>query len=150
MKILILNGPNLNMLGMREKSLYGSFTYSELSEAIERKCLESGASSELFQSNHEGDLIERIHNIDYDAIVINAGALTHYSYSLRDALELFKGIKIEVHISNIFAREEFRSKSVISPVCSGTIAGLGLNGYLLAIEYAVSHLKSLTDREATE
>ena len=113
------------------KVLYGSFTYSELSEAIERKCLESGASSELFQSNHEGDLIERIHNIDYDAIVINAGALTHYSYSLRDALELFRGIKIEVHISNIFARERVRSKSVISPVCSGTIAGLGLNGYLL-------------------
>jgi len=150
MKILILNGPNLNMLGMREKSVYGDFTYSKLCEAVERKCVESGASSEFFQSNHEGELVDRVHTIDYDAVVINAGALTHYSYSIRDALELFRGLKIEVHISNIFAREEFRSKSVISPVCTGTIAGLGLHGYLLAIEYAVSHFDPLADREATK
>ena len=150
MKILVLNGPNLNMLGSREKSIYGGFTYDELREAIERKCLEKGAVADLFQSNHEGDLVDRIQRIDYDAVIINAGALTHYSYSLRDALELFKGLKIEVHISNIFAREKFRSRSVISPVCKGTIAGLGLQGYLLAIEYAVSNLHSSADWEAVE
>jgi 3-dehydroquinate dehydratase-2 len=137
MKVLIMNGPNLNMLGKRDSSVYGDQSYDDLCNVLTNFCETAGIDCELFHSNHEGDLVDRIQRLDFDAVVINPGALTHYSYSLRDALEIFSGPKIEVHISNISAREAFRNKSVISPVCTGTIAGLGIKGYILAIEYLV-------------
>jgi 3-dehydroquinate dehydratase-2 len=135
MKILVINGPNLSMLGKRKSDIYGVLSYQDLIDIIKARALGLGVECEFFQSNHEGELIDRIHGLDFDALVINPGALTHYSYALRDALEIFTGPKVEVHISNIHAREAFRNRSVVSPVCTGTIAGLGFTGYLLAIEF---------------
>ncbi len=135
-KILVLLGPNLNMVGIREKGIYGT----ETSESIEiqiRECAEkNGFTADVFQSNHEGDLIDKIHAAReyYNGVVINAGALTHYSYALRDAIASVKIPFIEVHMSNIHAREEFRHTSVIAPVCAGQIAGFGKNSYFLAIQ----------------
>ncbi|SSC14095.1 3-dehydroquinate dehydratase [Mesotoga infera] len=135
MKILVINGPNLNMLGKRKSDIYGVLSYEDLVEIIKFRAQDLGIECEFFQSNYEGELIDRIHGLDFDALVINPGALTHYSYALRDALEIFTGPKVEVHISNIHAREAFRNRSVVSSVCTGTIAGLGFTGYLLAIEF---------------
>lgn len=135
-KILVLLGPNLNMVGVREKGIYGT----ETSESIEIQIMEcaekNGFTADVFQSNHEGDLIDKIHAAReyYNGVVINAGALTHYSYALRDAIASVKIPFIEVHMSNIHAREEFRHTSVIAPVCAGQIAGLGKNSYFLAIQ----------------
>ena len=135
MKILILNGPNLNMTGVRKKNVYGAQTLDDINAELKAYGEEKGASMSFFQSNHEGDLIDKIHSAkgNFDGVVINAGALTHYSYALRDAIACVKIPFVEVHMSNIHAREEFRHTSVIAPVCVGQIAGFGKNSYFLAI-----------------
>ena len=134
-KILVILGPNLNMVGVREKGIYGEETSQSISEQIKAFANEQGFSVEIYQSNHEGDLIDKIHAAreNFDGAVINAGALTHYSYALRDAIACVKIPFVEVHMSNIHAREEFRHTSVIAPVCAGQIAGFGKNSYFLAI-----------------
>jgi 3-dehydroquinate dehydratase II len=137
MKILVINGPNLNFLGIREKGVYGTKDFNYLLNILEEKAKESGIVIEAFQSNHEGEIVDRIQKAYYDqtdAIIINPGAFTHYSYAIRDALACVTMPIIEVHISNIHQREEFRHNSVTAPVCSGQIAGLGLQGYLLAVD----------------
>lgn len=134
-KILVLLGPNLNMVGVREKGIYGEESSESIEIQIRKYADEKGLSAEVFQSNHEGDLIEKIHSSkgNFDGVIINAGALTHYSYALRDAIACVKIPFIEVHMSNIHAREDFRHISVIAPVCAGQIAGFGKNSYFLAI-----------------
>ena len=144
-KILVILGPNLNMVGVREKGIYGEETASDIEKQIISYAESSGFSAEVFQSNHEGDLIDKIHSAkgNFGGVVINAGALTHYSYALRDAIACVKIPFVEVHMSNIHAsevhisnihkREEFRHTSVIAPVCVGQIAGFGKNSYFLAI-----------------
>lgn len=134
--ILIINGPNLNMLGVREPGIYGSETLETLYEKIRKKAETLNASVEFFQSNIEGEIINEIHKSMgvFDGIVINPGAFTHYSYAIRDAISSIKVPVIEVHISNVHKREEFRHKSVTAPVCVGQICGLGTNGYLYALE----------------
>ena len=134
-KILVLLGPNLNMVGIREKGIYGNESAESISDQIIECANNNGFSADIFQSNHEGDLIDKIHSGKdiYDGVVINAGALTHYSYAVRDAISSIKIPFVEVHMSNIHAREEFRHTSVISPVCVGQIAGFGKNSYFLAI-----------------
>lgn len=134
-EILVILGPNLNMVGVREKGIYGEETAQSISEQIKSFANEQGFSVEIYQSNHEGDLIDKIHAAreNFDGAVINAGALTHYSYALRDAIACVKIPFVEVHMSNIHAREEFRHTSVIAPVCAGQIAGFGKNSYFLAI-----------------
>ncbi len=137
MRILVINGPNLNFLGIREKGIYGTQDYSYLLKLLEEKAKEKKLELETFQSNCEGEIIDRLQKAYYDqvdGIIINPGAYTHYSYAIRDALSSLTIPKIEVHISNIHQREEFRHTSVTAPVCTGQIAGLGLQGYLLAIE----------------
>ena len=133
--ILFLNGPNLNLLGQREQSQYGSITYEELKKKCEEKCKELDLKVEFIQSNVEGEIVSIIQsaNEKFDGIIINAAAFTHTSVAIRDALEIYKKKKIEVHISNIYKREEFRQKSLISDVVNGGIFGLGSDGYILAI-----------------
>ena len=134
MKLLFLNGVNLNMTGKREKGVYGTQTLEEINEEIARFCKARGADCEFFQTNSEGELCTRIQQADADGIVLNAGAFTHYSYALRDAIASVDTPVVEVHMSNVHAREEFRSKSVISEVCRGTVLGFGKNSYILAAE----------------
>ena len=135
LNILFLNGPNLNLLGQREQSQYGSITYEELKKKCEKKCKELDLKVEFIQSNVEGEIVSIIQsaNEKFDGIIINAAAFTHTSVAIRDALEIYKKKKIEVHISNIYKREEFRQKSLISDVVNGGIFGLGSDGYILAI-----------------
>ena len=134
-RIIIINGPNINLLGEREQSQYGKLSFGELKE----KCVEASKSlkieTEFYQSNIEGEIVTKIQESrnKYDGIVINAAGFTHSSVSIRDALEIFKKPKIELHISNIYKREEFRQKSLISDVVTGVICGLGMDGYILAI-----------------
>jgi len=134
-KIIIINGPNLNLLGEREQSQYGSITYVELKEMCEKKSEELKLQVDFFQSNIEGDLVDIIQNSrnKFDGIIINAAAFTHTSVAIRDALDIFKKPIIELHISNIYKREEFRQKSLISDIVTGGIFGLGVEGYILAI-----------------
>ena len=134
-KIIIINGPNLNLLGEREQSQYGSGNYKQLKENCLKKSKEVGLDCEFIQSNLEGDLVNTIQDArkNYDGMIINAAAFTHTSVAIRDALELFKKPIIEMHISNIYKREEFRHKSLISGVATGGIFGLGTEGYILAI-----------------
>ena len=134
-KIIIINGPNLNLLGEREQSQYGSDNYEQLKENCLKKSKEIGLDCEFIQSNLEGDLVNKIQDArkTYDGMIINAAAFTHTSVAIRDALELFKKPIIEMHISNIYKREEFRHKSLISGVATGGIFGLGIEGYILAI-----------------
>ena len=134
-KIIIINGPNLNLLGEREQSQYGSGNYEQLKENCLKKSKEIGLDCEFIQSNLEGDLVNTIQDArkNYDGMIINAAAFTHTSVAIRDALELFKKPIIEMHISNIYKREEFRHKSLISGVATGGIFGLGVEGYILAI-----------------
>ena len=134
-KIIIINGPNLNLLGEREQSQYGKITFNELKENCINKSKELGLNVEFFQSNVEGELVNLIQDSikKYDGIIINAAAFTHTSVAIRDALSIFKKPIIELHISNIYKREEFRHKSLISDIVTGGIFGLGGNGYILAI-----------------
>jgi len=134
-KILIINGPNLNLIGEREQSQYGSKDYKYLEEICKKKSIELNLILEMKQSNLEGEIVENIQSArkKFDGIIINAGGYSHTSVSIRDALDIFKGKKIELHISNIYKREEFRHKSLISGVVTGIICGLGINGYILAI-----------------
>lgn len=140
MKILVLNGPNINFLGIREKGIYGTDNYEALAAMIQDKAKELNAEVEVFQSNYEGGLIDKIQEAygnGTDGIIINPGAFTHYSYAVRDALASVEIPKIEVHISNVHKREEFRHVSVTAPVCTGQVVGLGLKGYLYAMEALV-------------
>ena len=141
MKLLVINGPNLNFLGIREKSIYGAQDYNYLLEMIANKAKESGHEITVFQSNHEGAIIDRIQEAYFDGtegIVINPGAYTHYSYAIRDALASITVPKVEIHISDITQREEFRKISVTAPVCDKQIYGQGLDGYLQAIDFIVN------------
>ena len=133
--ILFINGPNLNLLGAREQSQYGSTTFKELKELCLKKSQELNIKLEFVQSNIEGEIVTWIQKAKkvHDGIIINAAAFTHTSVAIRDALQIFDKAKIEVHISNIYNREEFRKKSLISDVVNGGIFGLGSNGYILAI-----------------
>ena len=134
-KIIIINGPNLNLLGEREQSQYGSTTFDELRNKCLKKSKEVGINVEFAQSNVEGELVNLIQDSreEYDGMIINAAGFTHTSVAIRDALDLFKKPIIELHISNIYKREEFRHKSLISDVVTGGIFGLGVEGYILAI-----------------
>ncbi len=134
-KIIIINGPNINLLGEREQSQYGSITFERLKENCITKSKDLGIEVEFAQSNVEGELVNIIQDArkKFDGIIINAAAFTHTSVAIRDALDIFKKHIIEVHISNIYKREEFRKKSLISDVATGGIFGLGDNGYILAI-----------------
>ena len=134
-KIIIINGPNLNLLGEREQSQYGSVTFKELKEICAKKSNELGLKVEFVQSNVEGELVNIIQESrkKFDGIIINAAAFTHTSVAIRDALDVFKKPIIELHISNIYKREEFRQKSLISDIVTGGIFGLGIEGYILAI-----------------
>lgn len=143
MKILIINGPNLNMLGIREPSIYGCETYASLCEKIEAYCKERGIGAELYQSNHEGALVDRIQRAYFDGvdgIVINPGAYTHTSIALRDALAAVGIPAVEVHISAVETREAFRQISYIRDLCIKTITGHGTDGYLEAIDSLVDYL----------
>lgn len=145
MKILVINGPNLNFLGIRDKAIYGAQDYDYLLKMIADKAKETGNEIEVFQSNHEGAIIDRIQDSYFDGtegIVINPGAYTHYSYAIHDALESIVVPKCEIHISDITKREDFRKISVTAPACDNQIYGQGLNGYLMAIDYVISQKKS--------
>ncbi len=142
MKLLVINGPNLNFLGIREKSVYGTQDYDALLQMIAKKGEETGCAIEVFQSNHEGAIIDRIQDAYFDGtegIVINPGAFTHYSYAIRDALASITVPKVEIHISDITKREEFRRVSVTAPVCDRQIYGQGLDGYLQAIDHILEN-----------
>ena len=146
-KILVINGPNINFLGIREKGIYGQDNYGTLVNMIEDKAKELGVEVEVFQNNSEGAIIDRIQKAYYEkvsGIVINPGAYTHYSIAIRDALSSIEDIpKIEVHISNVHRREEFRHTSVTVPVCNGQVVGLGLTGYLYAMEAVLDISRNL-------
>ena len=136
-KILVILGPNLNMVGIREKGIYGDESFESINDDMRRYAAEKGIELDVFQSNSEGALIDKIHDTlgKYDGAVINAGAYTHYSYALRDAIASVKSVPfVEVHMSNIHAREEFRHTSVIAPVCRGQIAAFGKTVYFLGID----------------
>lgn len=137
MKILVLNGVNLNLTGKREQSVYGTQTLDEINAKIAAYCASQGDEVDFFQSNIEGELVNQLHtaflNKTYDAIVCNAGAFTHYSYALRDAIAAIDIPVVEVHMSNVHAREEFRKNSVLSPVCKGVVCGFGASSYVAAI-----------------
>ncbi len=134
MKILILNGVNINMTGKRE-AVYGTETLDEINARLKKYAEDKGAEIEFFQSNSEGEIVDRLQKGGFDGLVINAGAYTHYSYAIADALYSVKAKKIEVHMSNILAREEFRQKSVLSKNCDGCIMGLGSDVYFVAVDY---------------
>jgi len=136
LRVLVLNGPNLNTLGTREPAVYGTVTLPQIQDMLVSRGKELNATITCFQSNHEGGLIDCIqeHAETIDGIIINPGAFTHYSLAVRDALAAVKAPTIEVHLSNIYAREEFRHHSVMAAICKGHIVGLGWRGYLLALE----------------
>lgn len=137
-KIIVVNGPNLNLLGTREQDVYGTVTLAEIAAAVAREAQMLGMDLDFIQTNHEGEIIDKIHEAKgtYDLIIINPGAFTHYSIAIRDAVKAIGLPCIEVHLSNIHAREEFRSKSVIAPVCNGQICGFGADSYLVALRAA--------------
>lgn len=149
MKLLVINGPNLNFLGIREKSVYGTQDYDYLLQMIAKKGEETNSTIEVFQSNHEGAIIDRIQDSYFDGtegIVINPGAFTHYSYAIRDALASITVPKVEIHISDITKREEFRKVSVTAPVCDKQIYGQGLDGYLQAIDFILVFLNKEVEK----
>ena len=146
MKIMVINGPNLNMLGIREKNIYGTFTYEDLCKYIETypNYKEKDIDFTFLQTNHEGEIVDFIHKAyteKYDGIVLNAGAYTHTSVAIHDAIKAVSIPTVEVHISNIHAREEFRKVCVTSPACVGQITGLGKLGYVLAVVYLTEERK---------
>ena len=143
MRILVVNGPNLNRLGQRDPSLYGSTTLAEIEAAVAARASELGAEVACFQSNHEGAIVDflQANASEADGIILNGGALSHYGMSLRDALVDTQLPVVEVHLSNIHARERWRRHSVTAEVARGAIAGLGWRGYLYAVDYLVEHLK---------
>ena len=143
-KFLVLHGINLNMFGTRDPAQYGTITLAEIDDRVRALGKELGVEVECFQTNIEGEMAERIHRAHaerIDGVLINAGAWTHYSYGIRDALAILKAPIIEVHMSNIHAREEFRHHSVIGPIAKGQIAGFGLDSYLLGLRAAVSAVR---------
>lgn len=141
MKILLISGPNLNQLGQRDPAVYGQQTLAEIDGLVQKRAEEWNAEIRPYQSNHEGALIDFIQQErSADGLIINPGALGHYSYALRDALVDFPGLKVEVHLSNIHAREAFRQQSVTAPVVQGIVAGLGWRGYLAALDALVGLL----------
>ena len=140
MHILLVNGPNLNILGSRDADHYGTITLEEIEKTFTKRASDLNVDLvSVFQAYSEGDLVDFIQNNKADAIVITQGALPHYGYSLRDALEDFGKPVVEVHISNIYAREDFRNKSVIADIATGQISGLGLNGYLAALDFLIGN-----------
>ena len=143
MKFLVLNGPNLNLLGQREPGVYGDESYAALCASLDSFAAAHQSSVTCFQSNHEGAIIDQIHAAqgEYDAIIINPGAFTHYSYAILDALKAVSVPAVEVHISNVHKREEFRRVSVTAPACVGQICGLGLYGYQAAMSYFLEQRK---------
>ena len=143
MKILIINGPNLDMLGKREPGIYGTRTLHDVNADVAAFGKNLGMECDFFQSNCEGEIIDQIHSVleNYDGCVINAGAYTHYSYAIRDAISAVSKPFVEVHLSNVHARDEFRHKSVISAVCKGVIAGFGEASYTLALSALAGILK---------
>lgn len=140
MKILVLHGPNLNLLGKRETGIYGTTSLEDMDLQLKRLAGELNVEIECFQTNHEGILIDKLHQCpgEFNAVVFNPGAYTHYSIALRDAVAAIDLPVIEVHLSNIHAREDFRRHSVIAPAAAGQISGLGINSYLLALRAAVT------------
>ena len=142
MKILVINGPNLNLLGIREPDIYGIETLADIRNWLDRQPEATGHNIRWFQSNHEGDLIDQIQTTTnlYDGIIINPGALTHYSFAIRDAIASVNTPTVEVHLSDINSREEFRRVSVIEDECISQISGLGKQGYLEAVKTLVNHL----------
>ena len=142
-RVLVMNGPNLNLLGMREPGVYGDESYDAICARVEEQARALGLQADFFQSNSEGALIDEIQlaHREGDGIILNAGAYTHYSYALRDAIATVRMPCIEVHMSNVAAREEFRHTSVIGPVCAGTIAGFGKLSYLLAVDAIADLIK---------
>ena len=136
MKLLVINGPNLNMLGIREPEIYGKKTYQDLCDMINKYAEDKKISVDIYQSNHEGSIVDCIQQAYFDkvdGIIINPGAYTHYSYAIHDAIRGIDIPTVEVHLSNIHTREEFRHKSVTAPACIGQMCGFGENGYILAI-----------------
>ena len=144
-KVLVLHGPNINLTGIREPGTYGKQTLEQINKSIGQLAQQLGVACDIFQSNHEGELIDLLHRAltDYDGILLNAGAYTHYSYAILDALKAVEVPAIEVHISNIHQREEFRHRSVTAAGCVGQICGLGLYGYLAAMEYFEQHASGI-------
>ncbi len=145
MKVLVLHGINLNMFGKRDPKQYGTTTLSQIDQQLAELGRELGVQVDSFQTNHEGAMVERIHQAfadSVDAVVINAGAWTHYSYGIRDALAILKCPIVEVHMSNVHAREPFRHHSVIAEVAKGQIAGFGVDSYLLGLRTAVMHART--------
>ena len=138
MKILVLNGPNLNMVGIREKEIYGTRNYSDIVDYIKEEGAKRGHEIDVLQSNYEGQIIDWLQKAyfeQYDGIIINPGAYTHYSYAIHDAIKAISDIPaVEVHLSNVHAREEFRHQSVTAPACIGQLCGFGEFGYILAIQ----------------
>jgi 3-dehydroquinate dehydratase-2 len=146
MKFLLLNGPNLNTLGTREPHIYGSTTVDDIVQRVTERAAAAGAEVVAFQSNHEGALVDFIqeHQKTADGLIVNPGAFGHYGYALRDAIAGSGLVAVEVHISNVYAREEFRHTLVLSAVCKGVITGLGWRGYLYALDTLVESLKEGT------
>ncbi|MEX2550984.1 MAG: type II 3-dehydroquinate dehydratase [Nitriliruptoraceae bacterium] len=148
-QLLLLHGPNLSQLGSRDPGHYGTATLEDVVAVARREAADHDATLDHLQTEHEGDLLERIHaaRIDgTDALIINAGAWTHSSFAIHDALELIAIPKVEIHLSNIHARESFRRRSVIAPVCDGAIAGFGIEGYPLAVRAALGLLRGRSER----
>lgn len=143
MLIYVINGANLNLLGTREPEIYGKTTLKDIENGINERALKNGHEVRFFQSNHEGALIDKIHEAgisNADGVILNAGAFTHYSYAIRDAVSSVSVPVVEVHISNIYARDEFRHKSVLSEVCKGVLCGFGVRGYYMALDFLTDRL----------
>ena len=149
MRILVLHGVNLNMFGRRDPTHYGTATLAQIDSGLETLAAELGVTVECFQTNHEGEMVERIHKVldeDIQALVINAGAWTHYSHAIADALAILKLPVVEVHMSNVHARENFRHHSVLSPVCTGSICGFGPSSYLLGLRAALDAVATAAEK----